>query len=135
MSALFAVRVLLLLLLLSTNAWSQTTGPIVDLTAQPNVVTAGIGTATLVTCRITDPNVLANTVFLQRLDGANSVTGTFGSLHDDGQGGDTAAGDGIFSGQFSINEAAPGILRLRVSAGIRGNVVNRPKVAITQGIG
>jgi hypothetical protein len=94
---------------------------IVALSSTPTSVVAGMGTSLLVTCQITDPNVLPDSVLLQRLDGASNVTGTFGNLRDNGQGGDLTAGDLTFAARFSVQEQTPGMLRLRVSAGLRGS--------------
>ena len=103
---------------LTSVGWGQ----IVDLAAQPSSIPAGVGALTLVTCRITDTNVLGESVLLQRIDANGLVTGTLGNLRDTGLNGDATAGDGIFSNRFGINESTPGILRLRVSAGLRGSI-------------
>ncbi len=109
-------------LCLAAIAGSSLFAQITDFAAQPNVLTAGLGASVLVTARVTDPNVLPDSVLLQRLDGASAVTGTFGNLRDDGSNGDVTAGDALYSGRFSILEANPGVVRLRVSAGIRGSI-------------
>lgn len=114
----FSLKTILALTLgFAVTSWGQIT----DFAAQPSTIPAGLGTSTLITCKITEPNVLPDSVLLQRLDANGAVTGTLGNLRDTGTGGDVTAGDFIYSNQFGINESTPGILRLRVSIGIRGS--------------
>ena len=101
--------------------YGQASTPIVAFGSTPTSIPAGLGTSLLVSCQITDPNVLPDSVLLQRLDGTGNVTGTFGNLRDGGQNGDVTAGDLQFAARFNILEATPGLLRLRVSAGLRGS--------------
>jgi len=105
-------------LALRASAAAQTVG----LTqSSPSTVPAGVSTQVTVTSAITDPNLLPSSIVLQRLD-ANGTVVTIGTMLDDGLNGDAALGDRIFTLRFIVNEAAPGELRYRVSAGFRGSL-------------
>jgi hypothetical protein len=96
-------------------------GSITDLTAQPNSLTAGVAAQLTLTCRITNFNVVPGGAVVQRLNSAGTVTGTLGTMRDDGAGGDAQAGDGIFTMLLNSYETSPGLVRLRVSADIQGS--------------
>ncbi|MBS1817887.1 MAG: PKD domain-containing protein [Acidobacteria bacterium] len=89
-------------------------------TLTPSTVSTGTPTQVLATVVITDTRVLATGVNLLRTDAAGRTLGTVGVMKDDGQNGDAAAGDQIFTLRVSINEAAQGTLYYRVSAAFRG---------------
>ena len=88
--------------------------------ATPASIPVGLPTSLKVTSQITDPTVLTGGVNLQKVNAGGDVLATLGVMRDDGLGGDAVAGDGIFTLVITVNEPAPGELRLRVSAAFRG---------------
>ncbi|MCX6592349.1 MAG: Ig-like domain-containing protein [Acidobacteria bacterium] len=86
----------------------------------PQTAAAQIPAAITATAVIADSSLIADSVQLQRVDGNNRVLATIGIMKDDGLNGDARAGDGIFSIRWNLNEALPGTVTLRVSAGFRG---------------
>ena len=121
MNVLTVLRAALFAASVAAVSFAQTTGSITNLSAQPNSLTAGLGTQVTFTCRITDLNVVAGGALVQRISTAGAVTGTLGTMRDDGAGGDVQAGDGIFTAILNLYETSPGLVRLRVSAAIQGS--------------
>jgi hypothetical protein len=94
--------------------------------ALPDSFPPGFSVEVLVTCHIVsnpgDPAVVPAGVYLQRVNANNQFVATLGIMRDDGANGDAVAGDGIFSLRITVNESAPGVLYVRVSAPFRGLV-------------
>ena len=93
----------------------------------PSSILTGIQTEITITSLIApgpyDPPVIPTGVDLQKVDANNNFIATLGTMHDDGNHGDTAAGDGVFSLLLPVNEPQTGELRLRVSAPFQGLVM------------
>ena len=110
---------------------APTVTPLTLAVNQPTVVTAfcKINTAT------GDPALLPGGVNLVRLTIAGKAVSTIGVMHDDGLNGDTIAGDGIFTLQFTTTETAAGQFELQCTAAFKGVLqrVKSPTVAITVG--
>jgi hypothetical protein len=87
----------------------------------PTTTPAGVATTALVTVAIPDPNVVASSVLLQKLDAQGNAT-TIDTLHDDGLQGDALANDQTYSLSFSIYEQNPSDLTYRVAAQIQGQL-------------
>jgi hypothetical protein len=110
-------------------------------TVSPSSVPVGESTQILVTSQITTdpPNpLIANGVRLLRVDAANKVVATLGTMRDDGTQGDAVAGDGTLTLRVTVNEAAAGEVRLRVSAAFRGllkRVLSSPTVVTVESAG
>ena len=85
-----------------------------------------LNTPTVVTVKAqlgTGPDLLSNSVNVIRLNAQGVAIGIVGTLFDDGAHGDSIAGDGIFSGQFTFNEAQISFVNLAVTAAIRGSLL------------
>lgn len=88
--------------------------------ATPATIALDTATTVTVTSQITDPTVITTSVQLLEVDATGRTLRTLGALRDDGTGGDARAGDGHFTTQISVREAAPTQRYLRVSAAFRG---------------
>jgi hypothetical protein len=90
----------------------------------PSAVPAGVATQVTVTSQIIsgpgDPPVLPTGVNLLQVDAQDRVLAILGTMRDDGTGGDAVAGNGVFTLRITVNQAAAGDIRLRVSAAFRG---------------
>ncbi|MHC1743305.1 MAG: S8 family serine peptidase [Syntrophobacteraceae bacterium] len=87
--------------------------------ASPASITAGQATELTVTSQVTGDTanpVIPTGVNLLRVDAANKVIRTLGTMRDDGANGDAVAGDKIFTLRLSVTESGPGELRSQVSA-------------------
>ena len=82
----------------------------------PGSITAGTPATVRFTVAISDPNYQAGSANVQRLNPDGSVQGVAGLLRDDGQQGDAAAGDQVYTLSLPLQEAAAGTLRFQVSA-------------------
>lgn len=96
----------------------------------PTVLGINTATAVTITVPITDPSLIPGSVNLLRLNPLGNAT-ILGSLKDDGTGGDVVAGDHIYTGQTTFNEASSGKITLQISAAFRG-VLQRVKSAPVQ---
>lgn len=78
-------------------------------TATPTSVTTGQATQVTVACLVTrqtgDRALIANGVNLLRLNASGQAIATLGVMLDNGQNGDAASGDGVFTYRFTANEA------------------------------
>lgn len=99
--------------------------------ATPNSAPVGQATTVTVTSLITDPSLIPTSVQLQRLDSTGRAVAIVGNLHDDGLGGDAAAGDHIFTLQTTVYQTAPGSLTYRVAAGFKGSLLLSYSAPIT----
>ena len=89
--------------------------------AIPSAVAVNTPTVVTVIAYVADPSVLPGGVNLLRLQPSSAVPLVLpGVLRDDGQGGDAAPGDRIFTGKFTFNEPSPGQIRLQLSVAFRG---------------
>ena len=92
----------------------------------PGVVPPGVPTVLTVSAAITtvpgDPALIETSVNLQRVTATGQVIAVLGVMRDDGQNGDAAAGDGVFTLRTTVTEGS-GEVRLRVSAAFRGMVL------------
>lgn len=86
----------------------------------PAAVPVGTQGTVLVSIDISNPATIPGSVVVQRLDASGRVLGVVGALNDSANNGDLAAGDHLFAGRISVNEASLGVVRLRVSAALRG---------------
>ena len=82
----------------------------------PANITAGSPATVKISVAIGDPNYLAGSANVQRLNADGSVQSVAGLLRDDGQQGDAAAGDQIYTLSLPLQEAAAGTVRFQVSA-------------------
>lgn len=119
-----------LTLTISVTAWGQRTAqpapdpPPLPVMSAPFVAPTAIAfsspTPIFVTIQITDMRLLGNSINLNRVDSNGNIISRLGNLKDDGTGGDVVAGDGIFSGTFTVSESTNDLIGLRVSAAFRG---------------
>lgn len=102
--------------------------------ANPPAVNAGQATQVTASCLITrqpgDPAVVPNGVNLLRLNTAGQTLTILGVMQDNGQNGDAAAGDGIYTYRFLANETQQGQIRVQCSAAFAG-VLLRVRSPIT----
>lgn len=88
--------------------------------AFPTVLAIHAPTTVTVTISIPDSSLIANSVNLLRLGATGSQPTILGIMHDDGQNGDVASGDGIYTLQMPFNESTTGQFQLQVSVAFRG---------------
>src|SRR5437773_7131268 len=91
----------------------------------PQVVPVGTTTVVTITTAITDPGFIPGSANLQRLDANGRAVAVLGTLRD--------AGGNALTISIPVNEAEPGSIFLRVSAGFRGLLrrVFSPVIVIT----
>jgi hypothetical protein len=115
------------LLLVGGAVWlhGQGTPTVGQLQATPGIVIVNTPTSVKFTIPISDPSVISTGVNLLRLSatGAQSVVAT---MHDDGIGGDTTAGDKMFSAVLTLNESQVGTFNFQASAAFRGQLKRAP---------
>ena len=87
----------------------------------PTSTPVGLSANVTVNVSITDPQLIASSVNLQRVDPLGRAT-VVGNLHDDGLGGDAIAGDRIYAIRFPVYEERPTTLSFRVSAAFQGRI-------------
>lgn len=110
--------------------------PVIDAPeCSPRTLPSGVTTQAVATLKITlspgDPPVVAGGVYLYRLDPVTKkYLGTLGTMRDDGQNGDAAANDNIFSLRFNINPGAASAVLLQGSVPFKG-VVRRSLSKVT----
>ena len=111
------------LLLLSSplNAQSRRVGLLsIDPAAIYPRSSTNVTISTLITADGYD--VIKESVNVLRVDSSGRTLSILGRLNDDGQNGDSIAGDGIYTVIISFNENSPGTIYLRVSAAFRGTL-------------
>lgn len=117
-----------------TATWLVAATPTIGATAaSPSTITVGTSTTVTFTAVITDPTVIPTGVNLIRLPNGTGSPTVVGRLTDDGANGDVTAGDGIFTGQITLNEVSAGTVQFEVSAAFR-RVLRRvisPAISIT----
>lgn len=122
---------------------SGASGPLVAAPAlTPAVITVGAPTVVRVSSFITSGTGLAlitSSVNLIQVDASGKALGIVGKLNDNGANGDLAAGDHIYSGQFTFQPLAPGTIYLQVSAAFQGTLrrmlsVSSPLETVPAGI-
>jgi len=87
----------------------------------PKAIPAGEAANVRVAFRITDPDYIAGSAFVQRVDAAGKVLAKLGTLRDDGLGGDDEAGDRVYTAQIELTLAKHGdTANLQVSAAYKG---------------
>jgi thermitase len=89
----------------------------------PSAITAGASTSVRVSSSITSgtgPAVIAKSVNLLQVDASGKVLAILGTLNDSGVKGDLYAGDQIYGGLFTFNQATAGTIYLQVSAAFQG---------------
>ena len=89
-------------------------------TTSPTVINTNTPTTVVITSLITDASLIPGSVNLVRLDGNENVVGIVGVMHDDGQNGDAAAGDRVYSLRLTIIEPAQTAFEFQVSAAFKG---------------
>ena len=95
--------------------------PVIDAaTISPASTAAGVALLSTVTATITNTQVIASSVVLQKLGPGGNVVATVGTLHDDGLDGDTVAGDKTYSLRTTVLENTPGSTNYRVAANFQG---------------
>ncbi len=116
---------------LSKPCLSQTA--VVPPSVRPAAITAGIPTNIIVSALVTSagPQVIANGVNVLQVDQNGANAKVIGTLNDSGLNGDSIAGDGIFSGTVTLNQAVVGQVYLRLSAAFSGTL-RRTLSPITQ---
>jgi hypothetical protein len=136
-TAMWSLRVfaVLVTLTLAPLESAQAARSIDSVTLDPPIVVAGTPTEVRVKALIEDDTLLPGGAVLQRLNDNGTVT-SLGVMHDDAVNGDQVAGDRIFTFRLSVNQAVPGILRLRVSAVFRGLArrIFSPEIDLTIGV-
>jgi hypothetical protein len=100
-------------------ATSAGTPTISNVTVTPPIIVAGTSTLVTITAQITDPTIISGSVNLVRVN-SNGTSAILGAAHDDGQNGDTLAGDNTYTIQLPFNETTSSIIQLQVSAAFRG---------------
>lgn len=116
----FVLFLVLLVLAAAVNAQSTGIGPT---SINPSTTAAGVPMEILVTSAITNPDVIPETINLQKLDASGRVIAVLGSLRDDGLEGDAQAGDNVYTIKTTVLENVPGTVRYRVTAGVRGSLL------------
>jgi RHS repeat-associated protein len=86
--------------------------------ATPSTIVLNAPATVTITSQITDPTLLPAGVNLVRMDASGPTI--VGVLHDDGLNGDAAAGDGIYSYQFTVTPSSVGAIGYQVTAAFRG---------------
>lgn len=81
----------------------------------PKFITPNTSSELVVTSIITNPDVIAASVVLERINDDGSIT-ILGTLHDDGLDGDLALGDRIYTLATILDESEPKELKFQVSA-------------------
>ena len=109
-------------------------GTIGSTTVSPNSTGTGVAQVVAVTSLISDPLVIPSSVNLQKLDANGRVVSVIGNLHDDGLNGDAAAGDNVYSIATTILGSAPGVVKLRVSAGFKGTLLRATSAPLSVNI-
>jgi beta-lactam-binding protein with PASTA domain/subtilisin family serine protease len=107
----------------SAGPASAITQPTID----PEIITAGSTTTFTVSSAINLPNVIATSVSAQLVDASGNVLGILTPLNDNGVNGDQVAGDGTYSGTFTLTQPPVGRVYLDVTAaqsGVAGNVTS-----------
>jgi hypothetical protein len=88
-----------------------------DPAAEPRYLEINTPTTVTITATVNPvPELLPDTVHLQRLDENYEVVEDLGQLYDDQTHGDVLPGDSIFTGQIVFTEPTEGMIRLRVVA-------------------
>jgi hypothetical protein len=136
------IRIAAIILLIGSTALAQV---IANGTAEPAQVRTGQATRVRFFADIADPNLVPGSVNLLRVGPAGTNPVIAGTLSDTGSDGDEIAGDGRYSGEFTINQAAPGTITYYINGAIRNQIVrprsanivvsvmsNRPPVAVIE---
>ncbi len=95
--------------------------PLVSVSSIPVGQSATIVVSSQITTAAGDPEPIPASVNLLRVDAAGKSI-VLGAMHDDGQDGDAASGDHIFSLRVAVTEPSAGTLRLQVSAAFKGKL-------------
>lgn len=98
--------------------------------ATPSSIPANMSTTVTFTAVVSDPSLIASSVNLISVNG--SIATILGQLHDDGQNGDSVAGDHVYTLVQTLNVAS-GQAQFEVSAAFRGMLkrVLSPLVTVT----
>ncbi len=88
----------------------------------PAAITTGIPTAVTVSALITTAHasIVANGVNLLQVDQNGGNARVLGTLNDNGANGDVIAGDGVFGGRVTLNQANVGLIYLQISVALQG---------------
>ena len=102
-------------------------------TAAPSSIAVGQAVNVTVSCVITtslsDPTIVVNGVYLQRVDAKGKFVANLGTMVNDGTDGGAPAGRHTFKFTVPLNEPALGVVRLQVSVPFKG-VAKRTMSAI-----
>jgi hypothetical protein len=87
-----------------------------------SVVTKNTHSRVIVTAQLAGGDLIRSSVLLLQVDSSGRMIKQLGSMNDEGQEGDQLAGDGLFTRVQPFLEPQPGLVRLRVSAALRGQI-------------
>jgi hypothetical protein len=109
------------------------TQSLTSLVASPDSIF--VNTPTVITFTVAvapDPSLIENSVTLVEAGQGGAPAVVLGTLYDDGTHGDKVAGDGIFTGQFSFNQAIVGTSSVFASAAYANSLrrVDSPIISI-----
>lgn len=82
----------------------------------PASIKAGAPATVKITVTISDPNYIAGSANVQRINADGSVRSVVGLLHDDGMQGDATANDQVYTLDIPLNETSAGNASFQVSA-------------------
>ncbi|KQV51397.1 hypothetical protein [Duganella sp. Root336D2] len=88
----------------------------------PASIAAAMPATVKVVVAISDPNYIAGSANVQRLNADGSVQSIVGVLHDDGRQGDAIANDQLYTLDMQLNEANAGSVRFQVSAAYKREI-------------
>ena len=91
--------------------------------ATPSAIPNGIATSVVIQADITGSNILPNGVSVQVVDPTGRILRSLGSLNDTGVAPDATAGDGRYSGAFTLTQDTIESLRLVVSVAIKNTLL------------
>ena len=90
--------------------------------ATPTSIPGGQPTEVTVTIQLTDPQLIPESVNLQRVDASGKALAVLGTLNDQGLNGDVTPGDQVFTIRQTFTEVTPTAILLRVSWAVRGGL-------------
>ncbi len=90
--------------------------PVID----PEIISAGATTTFTVSSTVRLPNLIPTSVNAQLVDASGNSLAILGALNDGGINGDQVAGDGVYTGTFTLTQPPAGVVYVLVSAAQSG---------------
>ncbi len=106
----------------SSQVVSNASHQIGTMSISPPSIVAGSSQPVTITAQISDPDLIASSVELLQVV-PNGQPLIIGQLNDNGQNGDVAANDGIFTVSIPFSSLPSGVTMFRVSAAFRGSLM------------